>query len=228
MSHKPPESTQAERTALAHIRTLDAVHAPAALRQSIEQLVDDTQARRARWSAPRVRFAAAGALAAGIVALAAIALGSGASQTARPGAPTVLAAARLALLPATATAPAESPRNADQLERSVEGVAYPYWGGQPGWQSSGARTDRLGAHTITTVFYRDRQGRRIGYAIVAGKALPAPATGTVVARGGVRYDLLDSGGARIVTWRAAGHTCILAGRGVAVGTLLRLAGWQRV
>ncbi len=175
MSHEPPESTQAERTALAHIRTLDTVHAPAALRQSIEQLVDDTRARRARWSAPRIRFAAAGALAAGIVALAAIVLGAGSSPTAQQGTPTVLAASRLALLPATATAPAESPRNASQLERSVEGVAYPYWGGQPGWQASGARTDRLGAHTITTVFYGDRQGRRIGYAIVAGNALPAPA-----------------------------------------------------
>jgi hypothetical protein len=227
MSHEPPESTQTERTALVHIRTLDAVHAPAALRQSIEQLVDDTQARRARWSAPRIRFAAAGALAAGTVALAAIVLGAASSQTAQPGTPTVLAASRLALLPATATAPAESPRNAGQLERSVEGVAYPYWGGQPGWQASGARTDRLGARTITTVFYGDRRGRRIGYAIVAGTALPAPATGTVVERGGVRYDLLDAGGARIVTWRAAGHTCILAGRGVTAGTLLRLAGWQR-
>lgn len=226
MSHEP-ENTPAERTALAHIRKLDAVHAPAALRQSIEQLANDAGARRRRWSAPRVRLVAAGTLAAGIIALAAIVLGAGSSPTARPGAPTVLTASRLALLPATSTAPAESPSDAGLLERSVEGVAYPYWGGQPGWQASGARTDRLGAHTITTVFYSDRQGRRIGYAIVAGAALPIPATGTLIERGGVRYGLLDAGAVRIVTWRAAGHTCILAGRGVAAGTLLRLAGWQR-
>jgi hypothetical protein len=227
MSREPPENTQAERAALAHIHTLDTVRAPAALRQSIEQLADDAQARRRRWRAPRLRLVAAGALAAGILALAAIVLGAGSSPNARPGAPTVLAAAHLALLPATLTAPAESPSNAGLLERSVEGVAYPYWGGQPGWQASGARTDRLGTHTITTVFYSNRQGRRIGYAIVAGAALPMPATGTVVERGGVRYGLLNAGAVRIVTWRAAGHTCILAGRGVATGTMLRLAGWQR-
>jgi hypothetical protein len=227
MSRESPEHTQAEIAARAHIRTLDAVRAPAALRQSIERLADEAQARRRPWSAPRVRLAAAGALAAAIVALAAVTLGSSSSPTARPGAPTVLAASHLALLPATLTAPAESTDHAGLLERSVEGVAFPYWGGQPGWRASGVRTDRLGAHTITTVFYGDQQGRRIGYAIVAGTALPAPATGVVVERDGVHYRLLESGGAQIVTWRAAGHTCILAGRGVAAGTLLRLAGWGR-
>jgi hypothetical protein len=227
MSHEPPENTPREHTALAHIRTLDTVRAPAALRQSIERMTDDTRARRDRWSAPRMRFATAGALAAAVIALVAIVIATSSAPTTRPGAPTVLAASRVALLPATSTAPAESPSHAGMLERSVEGVTYPYWGGQPGWQASGVRTDRLGAHTITTVFYGDRQGRRIGYAIVAGTALPAPATGTVVEQGGVRYSLLDAGGVRIVTWRAAGHTCILAGRDVAAGTLLRLAGWQR-
>jgi hypothetical protein len=228
MSHEPPEHTQAELRALAHIRSLDAVRAPVALRASIEELASGAHLSRRRLRVPRLRLAAAGALAAAILALVAIVLGAGSSPTANRGAPTVLEAARVALLPATLGAPAERSGQSGLLKRSVEGVAYPYWGGRLGWQATGARTDRLGAHTITTVFYTDGSGRRVGYAIVAGTALPAPSAGAVVQRGAVRFRVLGSDGLAVLTWREAGHTCILAGRGVAPATLLRLAGWRRV
>jgi hypothetical protein len=226
MSPEQPADTQVERAAIAHIRSLDAVHAPATLRRSIEDLTGGAQTSRRRRGIPRLRLAGAGALAAAVAAILAIVLGGGA-RPASQQATTVLAASRLALLPATLAAPAESPDHAGQLERSVEGVTYPYWGGRPGWQATGARTDRLGAHTITTVFYSGGDGRRIGYAIVAGHALPVPSTGAVIRQSGVRFHVLATGDLEVVTWRDAGHTCVLAGRGVAAATLLRLAGWGR-
>jgi hypothetical protein len=227
MSREQPDDTQAERAVLAHIRSLDAVQAPATLRRSIEGLASSAQTRRRRRGTTRLRLVGAGALAAAVAAVVAIALGGGAPPANRQVATTVLAASRLALLPATLAAPAESLDHAGRLKRSVEGVTYPYWGGRLGWQASGARTDRLGAHTITTVFYTSRDGRRIGYAIVGGPALPAPSGGAAVQQSGVHFRVLATGDLEVVTWREAGHTCVLAGRGVAAATLLRLAGWGR-
>ena len=42
-------------------------------------------------------------------------------------------------------------------------------------------------------------------------------------RGGVPYWLLREGTTDLVTWRRAGHTCVIAGHGVGPETLLRLA-----
>jgi hypothetical protein len=195
------------------MRTLDAVHAPDSLRRSIEELTSSARPRR---RALRPRLAGAGALAAAVAATAAIVLDVGAQ---RP--PTVLQASRVALGPATLASPAENPRERGLLETSVEGVPYPYWGGRRGWPTAGARIDRLDGRRITTVFYLARDGKRIGYAIVAGHPLAEPSAGAV-ARAGVRFHVLDSAGATIVTWREAGHTCILVARGVPARTLLRL------
>jgi hypothetical protein len=147
--------------------------------------------------------------------------------TGGPNAPTVLQAARLALRPAALAAPAQSSQNSDVLDRSVEGVAYPYWEDSSGWRAAGARTDRLAGRTVTTVFYtygpRAHSGaHRIGYAIVAGHALAVP-VGREVSSGGIDFRVLASEGATVVTWRRAGRTCILAARGVAGATLVHLA-----
>ena len=198
----PEQSTslQGQRTALASLRSLEAVQAPASLRRSIEGLASDAAPRQRRARARRGWLAGAGA----------------------PHAPTTLQVARVTLEPATLASPAENPHAQGLLESAVEGVPFPYWGGAHGWQTAGARADRLDGRTIATVFYAARDGRRIGYAIVAGQALPTPAGGRTVERGGVRFQVLDTTGATIVTWREAGHTCILAGRGVPADTLLRL------
>jgi hypothetical protein len=143
--------------------------------------------------------------------------GAGPSPT-----PTALEAARVALEPARLASPTENPQRQGELEASVEGVSFPYWGGRRGWPAAGARTDRLDGRAITTVFYTARAGQRIGYAIVAGRPLPEPTTGSVLERSGVRFHVLDSGGATVVTWREVGHTCILAERGVPAHTLLSL------
>jgi hypothetical protein len=232
-SDPDPEETAAEleRGALAQMRTLDAVHAPDSLRRSIERMASDAaerprwrlalprvQARRLPGASPlRARFAAAGTLAAVAIAVVAILLGSGGQR-----APSVLEASRVALAPATLASPLENPRERNHLETSVEGLSYPYWGGRRGWPAAGARRDRLGGRTVTTVFYVTHGGARIGYAIVAGRPLGEPSAGTVIERGGVRFRVLDTGGATVVTWREGGHTCILAARGVPAGTMVRL------
>lgn len=96
-------------------------------------------------------------------------------------------------------------------------------GGSIGWPTAGARVDRLGGRTITTVFYATHGGGRVGYAIVAGRPLPSPAGGTVVDRGGVRFRVLAAAGLTVLTWREGGHTCILTARDVPAHTLLGLA-----
>lgn len=219
--------------ALAQMRALESVRAPDSLHRAIEQLVEEARARphrrfafprgrepssspRAR-SSLRPRLAAAGALLAAAAAVAAIVLGSGAQST-----PTVLQASRVALASATLPAPAENPRDQGKLDASVEGLAYPYWGGRRGWPAAGARHDQLGGRSVTTVFYATTSGARIGYAIVAGPPLAESSAGTVLVRGGTRFRVLHPGKATVVTWREAGHTCILAARGVPARAMVRL------
>ena len=59
-------------------------------------------------------------------------------------------------------------------------VPFPYWEDRFGWNSTGSRTDRVDGRSITTVFYTDSHGRRIGYAILAGSPAPQVAGGVIV------------------------------------------------
>jgi anti-sigma factor RsiW len=196
--------------------------APPSLQHAIEVMAGEAKPRRGR--VPRSRrwsLAGVGALAGAAVIALVLAL-----STSTPGLPSVPQAARLALRPATVASPRESPSNRALLASSVDGIAYPYWGKRFGWKTAGARTDRLGGRMITTVFYTNSRAERIGYSIVAGDALALP-SGHVVWQAGVQFRLLQSGGATVLTWRRAGHTCILTAKGVSSGTMLALAGWQR-
>jgi hypothetical protein len=137
------------------------------------------------------------------------------------------AAAALTLSPATLPAPGESASSRSELTASVDGVAFPYWKERFGWRGSGARSDTLGGRAVTTVFYSNPSGQRIGYAIVAG---PAPASGggaggTLIRRWGVPYRLSAQDGANVIVWRRGGHLCVMAGRGISPRTLLSLASW---
>ncbi len=227
-----PTQSELHQTAIARMRTLESVRAPDSLHRAIEQMIGEAEARpRTRFARPRAgsssrsrrpsslrpRLAAGGALVAAAAAVVAIVLGSG-----EQSAPTVLQAARVALAPATLPAPAESSRDQDKLDASVEGLAYPYWGGRRGWPAAGARRDQLGGRSITTVFYATSSGSRIGYTIIAGPPLTEPSAGAVLVRRGTRFRVLHSGKASVVTWREAGHTCILAARGVPARAMLRL------
>jgi hypothetical protein len=129
----------------------------------------------------------------------------------------------LTLRAATLPAPPESQTHHAQLAVAVDGVPFPYWSERFGWRSTGSRTDRVDGRSITTVFYGDSRGRRVGYAILAGTPVPRIDGGEVTWRGGVSYRLLSGSGAAVVTWLRDGHLCVVSGRGVSSATLLWLA-----
>ena len=205
--------------------------APESLHRRIESLVASYQNHRfaPRSSRRGVRrfspwgLAGAGAVAAAVVVVAiAVGLGGGGS------APTVSfsRAAASTLHPATLPAPGESQAHHAQLAIAVDGVPFPYWSERFGWHSTGSRTDRVDGRLVTTVFYGDSSGRRIGYAILAGTPAPRVDGGVVAWSGGVSYRLLTENGAAVVTWLRDGHLCVVSGRGVSSATLLRLASWS--
>lgn len=200
-------------------RSVD-VKAPASLHQQISSMYSSPPRRRFAWLP---RPALAGALASGLAALAAVlvlTLGQGGRHS-----PSLAQISALTLGQPTLAAPAESSTDHTDLTVSVEGIAFPYWGAHLGWHSTGRRIDHLGASTVTTVFYKNSKGQRVGYAILAGAA-PAVSTGTVIERAGVPYRLLSSGGVTTVTWHRDGHLCVVSGRGVSGQTLVRLASWE--
>jgi hypothetical protein len=211
------------------------VKAPDALHRRIEALVaDDPRAagkgrrataaardRRAIFAGPRARLgAAAAAVAILAAALVGVTLPGGGSSPL-----TVQRAVALTLSSPKSPAPAESRLDRSRLDVAVEGVSFPYWRERFGWVSAGARTDEVGGRSITTVFYTGPAGRRIGYAIVSGRALPTEG-GRVVWHRGVRYRVTSQSGATVVTWPRGGHLCVVSGRGVSARTLLALAGWS--
>jgi hypothetical protein len=212
------------------VRTID-VRAPEELHRRVESLIAarSSGARRRRSpvgafgggrSGLGMRLAGAGALA----AVAAVAIAAGLTGGSSSGL-TVRQASTLTLLGATAPAPAEAPGNHAMLAASVEGVSFPYWEEHFGWRSTGARSDHVGGRSVTTVFYQDSGGRRLGYAIVAGTPAPRLSGGAIAWRGGVPYRLLDENGAHVISWLRGGHLCVVSGRGVDSTTLLRLASW---
>ncbi|HEX5307980.1 MAG TPA: hypothetical protein VFW38_02755 [Solirubrobacteraceae bacterium] len=180
--------------------------------------------RSRRQSRPAIAFAGATVLA-GVVGIA-IALSSSGQKTRQQSSPALSAAATTALTlrAATLPAPGESGHDHQQLAAAVGGVAFPYWKERFGWRGSGARTDTLAGRAVTTVFYSNSAGQRIGYAIVAGPA-PASGGGSVVRRWGVAYRLSSREGVNAIVWRRDGHLCVIAGRGVSPQTLLSLASW---
>jgi hypothetical protein len=200
------------------------VEAPASLHRQVEAMLDPAKRRRGRaagFSMARVGLATA---CAAVLAVAALATGLIGGNAKPSSVLNVQQAAALTLSQATTGAPAENEAHRAQLEASVDGVSFPYWKERFGWRSSGARSDRVGGRAVTTVFYSNAEGRRIGYAIASGRA-PTTHEGSVVSRWGVEYRVLSHDGATVVTWQRAGHLCVVGGRGVSAHTLLGLASW---
>jgi hypothetical protein len=233
---EPPTETDDEQRRIAElVRSFDAP-APESLHRRIEALVAGSRHGRSagRPSRRRTRrpsksrafsvpaLAAVTALAAGAVAAVVIALSPGGGAPV----PSLSQAIAPTLLAATLPAPSESPAHRTRLAASVDGVPFPYWKDRFGRRVTGARSDRIDGRTITTVFYADLRGARIGYAILAGAPAPRIAGGTVAWRGGVPYRLLAYNGAAVVAWLRGGHLCVVSGRGVSGATLLRLASWS--
>lgn len=225
-----------QRRAVAIVRSLESVEAPSLLRRSIETLTAgeeetagarSTSAHRKWRTVPlRLQAGAAVALAAAVVVAVIVALSTGGSST--PTAPpTVLEASSSALLPSTQPAPVKSPHNPNLLVASAAGIPFPYWGDRFGWQTAGARTDTVAGRTVTTVSYTHPGAGRVWYSIVSGPALPVPAGSAAIERHGVSFHVVRAADPTVVTWREAGHTCILTARAADAATLVHLAAWER-
>jgi hypothetical protein len=215
---RSPELTAAlaeQERAVTLLRGLDEP-APASLRARVDELSGASAPRRSpRW---RRAFVLPGATAIAAAAAAVVILVSGGSA-----APTVPAAARFALASATLPSPAVKPSDSEELMLQGAGIPFPAYGAKQGWTTDGARVDTVDGRKITTVFYRGRDGSRVGYAITDGSPLSG-AHGATVSRYGARFTLQGAAGARLITWVRNGHTCVIAGRNVSYATLLALAG----
>lgn len=222
----PRPADEAELTEL--VRSID-VPAPASLHRKIDAMIaersgDARQHRQGTVARPfglAPRLAAVGAIAAAVVALAVAFSLSGSSSTL-----SVRDAAALTHRAATHPAPAENSRDRRELAAAVDGVSFPYWGGHLGWRTTGSRSDQIDGRTVTTIFYENGHGKRIGYSIVAGAAPSQGSGGVVSRRDGTPYRLLTIDGSPVVTWERNGHLCVVSGHGVGGATLLRLASWD--
>lgn len=216
-----------QREALALMRSLDGVEAPESLYASVQAEARAPHARPARGpmaGATRRRIGAAGALAGAAAALVLVLVLAGGAG---PASPSVREAARIALARATRGAPVPYVHDRRLLADALEGVRFPFWQRALAWRAVGSRADRMGGRTVRVVYYEPMRGggagsQRIGYAIVSGPALSAPG-GEPLAWRGVHFDALELDGSPVLTWRREGHTCVLAGRGVTVTTLMHMA-----
>jgi hypothetical protein len=207
VADSPELSTMLERQrrALYAVRTA-AVPAPPSLRARVGAL-----------AAPRLGALGVATAAAAALFVLLILPGGG------PDAPSVAQAAELAARGSTGGPP---PRydHAPLLDREIGGIRFPRWQERFGWRASGVRTDQLGGRRTATVYYRSEDGR-LGYTIVDGAALTAPA-GRPAVRNGVEFRSFRSGERTVVTWRQKGHTCVLSGAGVGRRAMIQLAAWR--
>jgi hypothetical protein len=204
-----------ERAAVEVLHQTASERAPAQLRARIE-------AQRARGAARPRRMPAwalpAGALASAVAALALLLPGG------TPGSPSVSQAAQLALRGPSGPAPVADPSDPRmKLAQRLQGLYFPNWSGTLGWRPVGARSDRLGGHPAVTVYYQ-RRGMSVAYTIIGAPALPQPAA-PVTRVGGFALQLFSLRGRTVVTWRHAGHTCVLSASAVPTGVLEELAEW---
>ena len=209
-----------QRRALAATAALAEEPTPASLVRSIEA-ARPRQTRAAEAARPRparrrrrsLALSVAGVVAAVLVVVAVLWMGGGS------GTPPVAAAADLALQAPSGPAPAAA--GAGKLAASVGGVSFPDYEAAYGWQAAGSRSGEVAGRPATVVYY-EKDGRRIGYAIVDGAALPLPQDAARTTRSGVEYLTFRQEGRQVVTWRSGGRTCVLAGP-VPSGELVALA-----
>jgi hypothetical protein len=211
------DEAQAERGRAIVQAAVAQTRAPLALRERIE--AERERKRRPARRAWTLGGSFAATVAAAVIAVV-VATGGGA------GGPSVAEAAALAMRAPTAAAPVVDPSHRGLLKRSVEGVSYPSWQGEFPWHASGAREDEVDGRRAVTVFYRNPEGKQIGYTIVAGDPLDEP-KGPGLRQGDEHYVVLQREDRTIVTWRRGGHTCVLSGpSSVPKDKLLALAAWS--
>jgi hypothetical protein len=191
--------------------------APPALRAAVADAL--VRGRRQSRKHPLRLAAGVGALATALVLAALLALPGSES-----GAPAIAKAARLSTFAPQRPAPGAYPRHPGLLDLEVEEVPYPDWQGRFGWRAVGSRADRVEGRNAITLFYA-RGGRRIGYTILSGRPLEAPAGTLRTVRGDTVLESFGVNGRTVVTWQRKHHTCVLSGGGVSREELLRLGAW---
>ena len=204
-----------ERAAVGVLHHAASERAPARLRLRIQP----QRARPPRRSRVPGYGALAGAIAAAAVAVALVLPGGA------PGSPSVSQAAGLAQR--GPSAPAPTPDSTDpraKLAVRFQGVYFPNYLARLGWRAVGMRRDRLDGRPATTVYYQRRDGL-VAYTIVGSPTL-SPPSGLVTRLNGFELRAFSLAGRTVVTWRRAGHTCVLSAAGVPVRVLEQLAGWR--
>jgi len=207
------ELVERQRQAVTAAQALEADAESASLRAFVAGL-RTPPGRLRRWT-PRLALA--------WVAVVAVAAVAAALLSGGPGAPTVAGAARLALRPAAGPAPLPAGASGTRLAVGLGGVSFPDLARAYGWRAVGVRRGQLGGRDATVVVYR-KGDRRLAYAVVAGPGLPVPEGAPTTVRG-VPYRFFRVDDRLAVTWRRAGHSCVLIGDAPAA-ELTRLASWR--
>jgi hypothetical protein len=186
------------------------VRAPQALRERIE--ADRARTARQRqapfWRRHRVAVLGSGAAALALV-VAGIAIQAGGGT----GEPSLGEVDAVATLSPAQSAPASLGGNPPVLDASVGAIDFPDWQDKFGVEAVGRRVDEVSDRAVTTVFYRDGNGDRLGYSIVDGAPLEGTPAGREVVRDGKTYHVSEDGGRTVVTWTQQGHTCVIATSG---------------
>jgi len=127
-----------------------------------------------------------------------------------PAAPSIDAAARLALV--VGSGPAPGVRSATDLDVSYGGVTFPNYASLHA-SATGKLTNRIGGRAALTVFYRLSDGAELSYTVFSGRPVPPPSAARLVRYDGVQlrvYQMRD--GISVVTLVRHGRTCVLAAR----------------
>src|SRR3954471_69104 len=181
-----------QQRAVAATRMAATESVPASLRTSVERTTGGrTAGRRRSRLVPGLAFG--GALAAATAIILALVL------TGAPQGPSVADAARLAASPPTGPAPTRLDGSKSKLAVRLDGVVFPDLTRAYGWKPVGVRRDEVNGRAATVVYY-EKDGKRIGYVILAGSALPSPSGARSIERRGVPFKTLDVGGHPTVTW----------------------------
>jgi hypothetical protein len=198
--------------------------APLSLREAIERERATARGRAPFWRRHRWILAGAASAAAALVAVALV-LVSG-SDGAEPSLDEVYAAAEHE---PTGPAPATAGGDPPVLDTRVGALEFPDWRASFGWKAVGRRDSELEGRRVTTVYYRNPEGARLGYAVVAGDPLGGRPAGRPIEHKGDTYDV-DRGEERtIVTWTQQRHTCaIVAPSAVPRSSLIDLAASRNV
>jgi hypothetical protein len=214
-----------EGEALISAATAD-VHAPQSLREAIER---DRQRAAVRARAPFWRRHRWGVVAAGTAAAALAAVALALETGGDNGDPSLDKVYATAQLNPTSAAPAVAGGEPPVLDANVGALEFPDWREKFGWKAVGRRESDLAGRRVTTVFYRNAEGARLGYAVVAGDALGGNPAGRPVEHKGKTYDVARGDERTIVTWTQQGHTCaIVAPSEVPQSTLVDLAASRNV